>query len=86
MQESVIYQELREEARQEVRQELLDEGRREEARSLVLRLLTRRVGQLPDPVRSHIESLAIAQLEALSEALLDFSNLFDLEAWLMDQG
>lgn len=86
MQESVIYQELREEARQELRQELLDEGRREEARSLILRQLTRRVGELPDLTRSHIESLTIAQLEALGEALLDFSNLADLEAWLMEQG
>jgi hypothetical protein len=61
-------------------------SRQEGEKSLVLRLLTRKVGELPDSVRSHIESLAIAQLEALGEALLDFSNLTDLEAWLMEQG
>jgi predicted transposase/invertase (TIGR01784 family) len=81
MQESLIYQELREEARQEVRQEERLAGER----SLILRLLTRKVGELPDLVRSHIELLAIAQLEALGEALLDFSNLADLEAWLTEQ-
>jgi predicted transposase/invertase (TIGR01784 family) len=85
MQESVIYQELREEARQEVRQELLDEGRQEGERSLILRQLTRRVGDLPDSARSHIDTLAITQLEALGEALLDFSSLADLEAWLLEQ-
>lgn len=82
MQESVIYQELREEARQEVRQEERLEGER----SLVLRQLRRRVGALPDSVRSRIDALAIAQLEALGEALLDFSSLSALEAWLMEQG
>lgn len=51
-------------------------------RSLVLRLLTRRVGELPEPVRSQIEALPIAQLELLGEALLDFETIADLDAWL----
>lgn len=85
MQESVIYQELREEARAEVRQELLVEGRQEEARSLVLRLLTRQVGELPQSVRSQVEHLSLPQLEALGEALLDFTHLIDLESWLRAQ-
>lgn len=54
-------------------------------RALILRLLARKVGELPDSTRSQIDALAIVQLEALGEALLDFSNLSDLEAWLMEQ-
>ncbi|BAZ69414.1 hypothetical protein NIES4106_41860 [Fischerella sp. NIES-4106] len=53
-------------------------------RSLVLRLLNRRVGQLPDVVVERVESLAIEQLEALGEALLDFTSLTDLEKWLAE--
>ncbi len=51
-------------------------------RSLILRQLNRRVGQLPETVSSQIENLPIQQLEALGEALLDFTNLADLETWL----
>jgi hypothetical protein len=54
--------------------------------SLILHYLTHGVGELLAQLKSHIESLAIAQLEALGEALLDFSSLADLEAWLMEQG
>ncbi|NES93804.1 MAG: Rpn family recombination-promoting nuclease/putative transposase [Desertifilum sp. SIO1I2] len=65
-----------------VYQEAKAEGREEGERSLILRLLTRRVGEVPEPLRKQIETLAIAQLESLGEALLDFSNLSDLESWL----
>jgi predicted transposase YdaD len=82
MQESVIYQEMREEARQEVRQE----ERLEEARSLILRQLTRRVGELPQSARSQIDHLSLSQLEALGEALLDFNGSADLENWLQKNG
>ncbi|PSB11839.1 hypothetical protein C7B61_01895 [filamentous cyanobacterium CCP1] len=81
MQESVIYQELREEAREEARQEI----RQEEARSLILRLLARKVGEVSTTVQSHIETLSLSQLEALGEALLDFETLADLSGWLERQ-
>ncbi len=61
------------------------EAKEDGERSLILRQLTRRVGELPDSVRSQIDTLAIARLEALGEALLDFANLSDLEAWLREQ-
>jgi hypothetical protein len=48
----------------------------------VLRQLTRRVGELPQNVRSQINNLSLEQLENLSEALLDFSAIADLEVWL----
>lgn len=51
-------------------------------RSLVLRLLARKVGNLSDLNLTQIEALSIAQLESLGEALLDFRSINDLTAWL----
>jgi len=57
--------------------------RTEEAMSLILRLLTRRLRQeLPDELRSQISALPLPLLEELGEALLDFTALTDLEQWL----
>jgi predicted transposase/invertase (TIGR01784 family) len=78
MQESVVYQELRQEVSALERQE----GRQEGERSLVLRLLNRRVGTLPETIQTQVEALPLEQLEALGEALLDFTGLADLESWL----
>jgi predicted transposase/invertase (TIGR01784 family) len=61
------------------------EGRIEEARSLVLRLLARRVGTLPATIEAQVQALALPQLEALGEALLDFVALDDLSEWLRGQ-
>ncbi len=58
------------------------EGKTEEARSLVLKLLTRKLGDLPQAVRSQLETLSLEQLEALGEGLLDFLSLDDLGIWL----
>jgi hypothetical protein len=55
---------------------------RQEARSLIRRQLNRRVGALPEAISAQIDALSIAQLETLSEALLDFVGLPDLVAWL----
>lgn len=62
------------------------EAREDEAKSLILRLLNRRVGEVPESVRTQIETLSLTQLESLAEALLNFSNLSDLEIWLAQQG
>lgn len=78
MQESVIYQELREEAREEAREEVA----REEARSLILRLLARKIGEVPAPTKAQIATLNLVQLEDLGEALLNFATLADLAQWL----
>ncbi|NET59371.1 MAG: Rpn family recombination-promoting nuclease/putative transposase [Symploca sp. SIO2E6] len=59
-----------------------EEGRQEEAVELVMRLLLRRCGQLSKNLRERIASLSLPLLESLSEALLDFAELSDLEAWL----
>ena len=64
------------------RQEGLEEGRRQEALALVLRLLARRVGVVEPHLQERIQELAIAQIEDLGEALLDFTSKADLVAWL----
>ncbi len=50
--------------------------------SIVMRQLKRKVGELNPEVEERVKGLSVAQLEELSEALLDFSNLEDLTTWL----
>jgi hypothetical protein len=54
----------------------------ERERSLIFRLLTRKLGSLPETVRSQVEAFSLEQLEAVGEALLDFQAIADLETWL----
>ena len=74
LKETQVYREIKKEGR--------EEGREEGQKSLLLRLLTRKVGELSSEVRQNIDSLSIEQLENLGEALLDFSSMADLENWL----
>jgi predicted transposase YdaD len=63
-------------------QEVLLEGKAEEAANLVLRQLGRRFGEIPESSRKKIQTLALENLEDLSEALLDFEETRDLQNWL----
>lgn len=65
-----------------VYREIKEEGWSEGERSLILRQLTRRVGELPQQVRERVETLCLEQLENLGEALLDFTSMADLQDWL----
>jgi predicted transposase YdaD len=76
--ERIGYERGKEEGRQEGKQE----GRQEQAQALVLRLLQKRLGNLPPEVGEQIQTLSLEQLEALGEALLDFSAIADLLNWL----
>ena len=67
----------------EIKQEGLDQGRKQEANSLIVRILTKRFGALSEEMRAAISGLPLTVLEDLSEALLDFVNLADLQAWLL---
>ena len=60
----------------------LERGRTEEAQSLVLRLLDRRIGAIALETSARIRALPLEQIEQLGEALLDFSDRADLEQWL----
>ena len=57
-------------------------GEAQEACRLVLRQLARRFGLLGQELHGSVEALEIANLEALSEALLDFESIAQLEAWV----
>ena len=80
MRESVIYQDIRESGKAQGR----EEGRREEAVSLILRLLNRRLGEISSTLSQQIRELSLEQLETLGEALLDFTSLTDLTTWLSE--
>ena len=68
-----------------VYREIKEEGRHEEAANLVIRQITKRIGQkLSDEIVVRISGLPLPVLEDLSEALLDFTSLADLQAWLDD--
>jgi predicted transposase YdaD len=62
------------------------EAKEEGERSLVLRQLPRRVGALSPELVAQIGTLNLPQLEALGEALLDFSRPSDLTDWLQPHG
>jgi predicted transposase YdaD len=77
MRESVIYQQIYQEgvASGEER------WRREEAVGLVIKLLTRKLGNLAPALTSQVRDLPVEEVESLGEALLDFQSIADLESW-----
>jgi Domain of unknown function (DUF4351) len=63
----------------------VEEGAELKARSLLLRMLDRKVGSIPSQILAQINGLSIAQLDSLGDALLDFTSIDDLTGWLDDQ-
>ncbi len=61
-----------------VYQEALTQGEK----TLIIRQLNRKLGQIPPEQLSVIQNLPLITLEALGEALLDFRSPADLKAWL----
>jgi len=78
LEESRVYQDAKVEGREEGRVEGIILGERK----LVIRQLNRKLGKIPQPVLTKIEGLSLEQLEELSDALLNFSTVANLEAWL----
>ncbi|WP_373543234.1 Rpn family recombination-promoting nuclease/putative transposase [Chamaesiphon sp.] len=70
MQESTMYQAI------------LREGQAAGEQALVLKQLTLKVGNLSPELISRVSALNLDRLEALGEALLDFTSVTDLESWL----
>jgi hypothetical protein len=60
----------------------IQRGKQQEAVSLIMRQLNRRFGSLTPQLQEGVQNLSVAELEDLGEALLDFANIADLEAWL----
>jgi predicted transposase YdaD len=86
LRESPWYQEILQEGERQGEQrgrlEGRLEGRQEEGQSLILKLLTRRIGVLSPEVTVQVQELSLQQLEAMGEALLDFNQPQDLVTWL----
>jgi len=81
MRESAFYQVILAEGLEEGLQQGLQQG---EAK-LVLRQLRRRFGSITPEIETQIQTLTIPQLEALAEALLDFTDITALTTWLREQ-
>jgi len=81
-----VFAEGRVEGRVEGRAEGHTEGQQQEAATLVLRQLRRRLGAAPAETESRIRALPVTELEALGEALLDWHTPAELMAWLQRQG
>ena len=62
------------------------EVKQEGMRSLLMRQLSRRFGDIPPSIQTQIEQLNLEQTESLAEALLDFNSLDDLRSWLKISG
>ncbi len=83
LQQTRVYREIKEEGIKEGIEEGIKEGRHEEAANLVIRQITKRIKQkLSEEIVARISALPLPVLEDLSEALLDFTSLADLQAWL----
>jgi hypothetical protein len=67
---------------QRTRQKGIEQGIEQGERSLIFRLLTRRLGAVPPQILEQINALSLTQLELLGEALLDFTEITDLTNWL----
>ncbi|MDD1413957.1 Rpn family recombination-promoting nuclease/putative transposase [Dolichospermum sp. ST_con] len=57
-------------------------GKQEGEANLVIRLLSKRFGNLDQEITSQIRQLSSPQLETLGESIFDFSAMADLENWL----
>lgn len=89
IQETGFYKSIKAEGRVEGRVEGRAEGRAEglqeaarREKSLILLLLTRKVGEVPETERQKIDRLSLDQLEELGKTFLDFSSLNSLIEWL----
>ena len=68
--------------RQQALEEGVQQGVQQEAINLVLRLLTRKLGEFPVDLRDKVNQLSVEELENLAVDLLGFESVSDLEIWL----
>jgi predicted transposase/invertase (TIGR01784 family) len=81
MQESVIYQDILQKGQQQGK----EQGQQEEAFRFLIRLLTRRFGEIDASIIERIRGLSTEQLEVLGEEFMDFSAISDLVTLLEQQ-
>ncbi|MEM6752182.1 MAG: DUF4351 domain-containing protein [Cyanobacteria bacterium P01_C01_bin.38] len=78
MQESVIYQDIKQKGKKE--------GEEKEALSFCMRLLNQRFGDLESSIIEKVEVLSVEKLEALGVALFNITEIDDLIACLEENG
>jgi predicted transposase/invertase (TIGR01784 family) len=76
------YREALEKGKQEGKQEGMQEGRREGKVQTILRLLSRKFGNLSPHITQQIANLSLESLDSLADVILDMQNLDDLNKWL----
>jgi Domain of unknown function (DUF4351) len=57
-------------------------GRQDERQTLILRVLTKRVGIVSPEVEAQVKALSLGLLDELLDVALDFTQMSDLMAWL----
>ncbi|MGK7933348.1 MAG: Rpn family recombination-promoting nuclease/putative transposase [Microcystaceae cyanobacterium] len=72
----------REEGREEGIEEGIIIGREEGIKSLLLKLLSTKIGEIPERIQQQINQLSMESLETLSENILELNTLEDLRHWL----
>ena len=82
LEESVTYQSIKRQGLEQGLGQGLERGLEQGQRSLIIRQLESKIGQIPADTKSQINQLSFAQLEQLGEALLNFSTLSNLTHFL----
>ncbi|WP_293069722.1 DUF4351 domain-containing protein [Okeania sp. SIO2B3] len=62
-----------------------EQGKLNQTIALVMRLLKKLFGEIPETISSQIKDLLLSDLENLTEEILDFNSLEDLESWLEER-
>jgi predicted transposase YdaD len=65
-----------------VYREIYQEGQAEERLSLILTQLNAKLGPLSPPQQAKVQALPLTRIQGLTIALLNFTDLADLENWL----
>ena len=73
---------IQEEEVMEIVTSWMETGMQREAEKIVLRQLNHRLGAIEPSLEQRVRELPLDQIEALSEALLDFTEISDLVNWL----
>lgn len=89
LRESPWYQEILQEGERRGLEQGLERGLEqgleqglEHERNLVLRVLTRQLGPIPESAKAKVSELSFDQLETLADTVFSFSGIADLMLWL----
>ena len=84
MPQSKIYQPWKDKFLLKDEQTKILKSKLEKSQALIFRLLMRRIGAVSPELQIHIKGLSLYQIEALDEAVFDFTEARDLVRWLLE--